>query len=288
MRSWMSKSIVTFLTIMALAYVLAATPGAAAPQARAEQAGGQRGGNPNMIVPGVPKMPNPPGPAPKRDLNGAWIGPLMNARETIPAMTPAGEARFKQNKPQGVVTIAATNDPFVTCDPLGLTRGIISHAFVGKEGVWFVQGPNHMFIMQQYQRVWRDVAMDGRALPAKVDAKGFPDSRFYGYSVGHWDGDDTLVIDTTGVDDRTWLDEDGHPHSTDAHFQERYTRLDQYNVQFVMTVDDPKYYTKPFELLKGTFYWMKAQDFEEAFCVPSDAIAYRDSLATPAGTGDAK
>ncbi len=233
-------------------------------------------------------MPNPPGPAPKRDLNGAWIGPLMGARETIPAMTPAGEARFKQNKPQSVVTIAATNDPFVTCDPLGLTRGIMSRAFLGKEGVWFVQGPNHMFLMQQYQRFWRDVAMDGRALPAKVDAKGFPDSRFYGYSVGRWDGDDTLVIDTTGVDDRTWLDEEGHPHSTDAHFQERYTRLDQYNVQFVMTVDDPKYYTKPFELLKGTFYWMKAQDFGEAFCVPSDAIAYRDSLAVPAGTGDAK
>ena len=66
-----------------------------------------------------------------------------------------------------------------------------------------------MFIMQQYQRVWRDVAMDGRSLPAKVDARGFPDARFYGYSVGHWDGDYTFVIDTTGVDDRTWLDEGG-------------------------------------------------------------------------------
>src|SRR6202521_995051 len=121
MRSWMSKSIVTFLTILALSYALAAIPGAAAPQAPGEQAGGQRRGNPNEIVPGVPKMPNPPGPAPKRDLNGAWIGPLMSARITIPAMTPAGEARFKQNKPQSAVTIAATNDPFANSDPLGLT-----------------------------------------------------------------------------------------------------------------------------------------------------------------------
>lgn len=282
MRSW----IVTFVVILALSCALAPSPRAATPQGQGGQQGGR--GNANEIVAGVPKMPNPPGPAPKRDMNGAWIGPLMSARVVIPGMTPAGEARFKQNKPQSAVTIAATNDPFVTCDPLGLTRGIISHAFVGKEGVWFEQAPNHMFIMQQYQRVWRDVAMDGRSLPAKVDARGFPDSRFYGYSVGHWDGDYTFVIDTTGVDERTWLDEGGHPHSTDAHFQERYTRVDQYNVQFVMTVDDPKFYTKPFELLKGTFYWMKAQDFEEAFCVPSDAIAYRDNLAAPAGTGDAK
>jgi hypothetical protein len=129
-------------------------------------------------------MPNPPGPAPKRDLNGAWIGPLNGVRETIPAMTPAGEARFKMNKSQGQYTLAGTNDPFIVCDPLGLTRGIIAHAYQNRQGVWFEQVPNRMVIMQQYQRFWRDIWMDGRALPAKVDARGFPDARYYGYSVG--------------------------------------------------------------------------------------------------------
>ena len=71
-------------------------------------------------------MPTPPGPAPKRDLNGAWIGPLMSARETTAGDDSAGEARFKQNKPQSAVTIAATNDPFTTCDPLGATRAALS------------------------------------------------------------------------------------------------------------------------------------------------------------------
>ena len=51
-------------------------------------------------------------------------------------------------------------------------------------------------------------------------------------------------------------------------------------------LDDPKFYTKPWVFLKGNYYRMKAQDFEEIFCVPSEAIEYRDTLATPAGNGD--
>ena len=91
------------------------------------------------------------------------------------------------------------------------------------------------------------------------------------------------MIDTTGLDDRTWLDEAAHPHSVDAHLQERYTRVDQYNVQLTVTIDDPKFYTKPWQVLKGNYYWMKDQDFAETFCVPSDAIAYREKLADPSG-----
>jgi hypothetical protein len=52
--------------------------------------------------------------------------------------------------------------------------------------------------------------------------------------------DHTLVIDTTGLDERAWLDEAGHPRSAMAHIQERYTRADQYNLQLTVTVDDPK------------------------------------------------
>lgn len=232
----------------------------------------------------VPKMPNPPGPAPKRDLNGAWVGPLKAVAGEIPPMTPAGQARFKLNKPEREYTLAATNDPFQSCDPLGIPRNILNHPVING-GMWFAQLPSRIVMMYQYQRVWRDIWMDGRELPKKVDARGAPDSRFYGYSVGHWDGDNTLVIDTTGVDDRTWLDDTGHPHSTDMHVQERYTRLDQYNVQLTVTVDDPKFYTKPFEWLKASYYWMVKQDFEETFCVPSESNEYMQSLGRPAGIG---
>jgi hypothetical protein len=234
----------------------------------------------------VPKMPNPPGPAPKHDLNGAWVGPIKPVTNDVPPMTPLGESRFKRNKPEREYTLAATNDPFQSCDPLGFPRNVLNHAVING-GQWFEQVPNRMVMLYQNQRVWRDIWMDGRELPKKVDAKGAPDSRFYGYSVGHWDGDNTLVIDTTGVDDRTWLDDAGHPHSVDMHVQERYTRLDQYNLELTVTIDDPKIYTKPFEWMKTSYYWMAKQDFEETFCVPSEAVDYLNSLAKPAGTGDA-
>ena len=147
----------------------------------------------------------------------------------------------------------------------------------------FEPATDRMVILYGQQRVWRDVWMNGRQLPAKVDARGYPDSRFYGYSVGHWEDDTTFVIDTDGVDSRTWVDEAAHPHSTDAHFQERYKRVDQYNVQLTVTIDDPKFYTKPWTVLKGNFYWMKDQEFAETMCIPSEGLEYRDTLARPSG-----
>jgi hypothetical protein len=50
-----------------------------------------------------------------------------------------------------------------------------------------------------------------------------------------------------------------------------------------VTVDDPTFYTKPFTWMKGNFYWMKAQEFAETLCIPSEALEYRDSIAKPSG-----
>jgi hypothetical protein len=85
------------------------------------------------------------------------------------------------------------------------------------------------------------------------------------------------------VDERPWLDTVGHPRSSMAHIQERYTRVDQYNIQFTVTVDDPKFYTKPWTFMRANLYWMKAQEFAETLCVASEAIEYRDTLAKPSG-----
>ena len=70
-----------------------------------------------------------------------------------------------------------------------------------------------------------------------------------------------------------------------AHIQERYTRRDQYNLQLTVTVDDPKFYTKPWTWMNANFYWMKAQEFAETLCIPSEALEYRDTLAKPSGIG---
>ena len=236
-----------------------------------------------FVKEGVPRMPNPPGPAPKRELTGAWVGPQNLSHDPVPAMTPAGEARFKQNHPKTPTQPWSGNDPFQYCDPLGFPRNLIAQAITFRGGMWFEPVPNRMVILYDQQRVWRDVWMDGRQLPAKVDARGFPEDRYYGYSVGHWDGDYTFVINTTGLDPSTWLDEQAHPHSANAHLEERYTRVDQYNIHLTVTVDDPAYYTQPWKVMIADFYWMKDQDFEENFCVPSQAVAYRDKVSNPSG-----
>ena len=246
-----------------------------------------------FISEGIPKMPNPPGPAPKRDLSGAWVGPgTSNKPDPVPPMTPAGEAIVKQRKAYttasnlGSTTDAdpgASNDPFITCDPLGFPRNVLTYAVTNRGGVLFGSAPKRILIAYEQQRAWREIWMDGRPLPTAVDVKGAPESRYYGYSVGRWVDDYTLVIDTTGLDERPWLDAAGHPRSSMAHFEERYRRIDQYNIQLTVTVNDPKYYSKPWTFMRANLYWMKAQEFPETLCVPSEAIEYRDALAKPSG-----
>jgi hypothetical protein len=280
----MRNSLVVSMVVLSAAVAFLATGEGAAAQR-------QRISGEGFVSEGVPRMPNPPGPAPKRDLSGAWVGPQNNKPDPVPPMTPAGEAQFKLAKAYATASrtdsLGASNDPFITCDPLGFPRDLLAHAVSSRGGMLFGSAPNRMLIAYEQQRVWREIWLDGRALPTAVDKRGAPESRYYGYSVGHWENDNTFVIDTTGLDERPWLDEAGHPRSAMAHIQERYTRPDQYNLQLTVTVDDPKFYTKPWTWMRANFYWMKAQEFAETFCIPSEAIEYRDTLARPSGI-DAK
>jgi hypothetical protein len=268
--------------------VLTLLPAAAQAQGRGGR--GRRGPQPGFVAPGVPEMPNPPGPAPKHDLTGTWVGPVKIVMGPYAPMTPAGEAAFKMNKPikrasDNATHVEPNNDPFAICDPLGFPRDLLNHWLSSRGGIEFVPAAGRMVILFEQQRVWREVWMDGRQNPTKIDAPGAPDSRYYGYSVGHWDGDNVLVIDTVGLDPSTWLDEAGLPHTDQAKLQERWTRLDQYHLEATVTVEDPKFFTKPFQLMKTDYYWKKDQNVEEELCIPSQAIEYRDKLAEPSGFG---
>jgi hypothetical protein len=240
-----------------------------------------------FVAEGIPRMPNPPGPAPARDLTGVWVGPQNNKPDPVPPMTPAGEALFKQRKPYGAAStnadLGASNDPFITCDPLGFPRNLLAHAVSSRGRHMFTSAPGRILIASEQQRVWREIWMDGRALPKAVDVRGASESRYYGYSVGRWQNDTTFVIDTTGLNERPWLDEQGHPRSSSARIQERYTRLDEHNLQLTVTIDDPKFYTKPWTWMRANFYWVRGQEFAETFCISSEGIEYRDSLARPSG-----
>lgn len=73
-----------------------------------------------------------------------------------------------------------------------------------------------------------------------------PDPTFMGHSIGHWQGD-TLVVDTVGLTERTTIDQIGMPHSEDLRVIERYRRIDKNTLQIVVTIDDPKTFTKPWD-----------------------------------------
>jgi len=241
----------------------------------------------DYIREGVPRMPNPPGPAPTRDFSGVWVGPQDRELGEMPPMTPAGEAlfatRFSYRAAASSEGLGVANDPFITCDPLGFPRNLLAHAVSSRGRFIFASAPDRILVTYEQQRVWREIWMDGRALPDAVDVRGAPESRYYGYSVGRWEGDDTLVIDTTGLDERPWLDEVGHPRSSSARIQERYTRVDEHNVQLTVTIDDPTFYTRPWTWMQANFYWVQGQEFQETICIPSEGIAYRDSIARPSG-----
>ena len=218
----------------------------------------------------------PGGPAPVHDLFGAWAGP-RNGTGDPSSFTPAGLARFKLNKPGPFNT--DSNDPYVKCDPWGFPRNLVQES----NGLTFSQMPDRIVISSQYASVGRIVWMDGRELPKNVGGKGGPDPRWYGYSVGHWDGDNTLVVNTNGLIDTTWLDQAGHPHSADMRVEERYTRTSFNVLETTVTIDDPKYYTKPWTLLpKKTYRWIPPNfpaygttgEFDEGFCVPSSMDEY--------------
>ena len=228
------------------------------------------------------------GPAPVHDLSGSWAGPRSGAGVPdskpgdVPSLTLLGEKLFSINKSLQKYNPAGTNDPVVrTCDPLGFPRAdkysIMEMAFATM--------PDRIVVLYPFQQQWREIWMDGRELPKNVGTteKGAPDPRYYGYSVGHWEGDNTLVVETTGLDDRTWLNELGYPHSMDAHVQERFTRADHNDLELTLTVDDPKVYTKSFSLGTEYFRWVPNQLLEERLCIPSEVIEYLKAVGDPAG-----
>jgi hypothetical protein len=101
-----------------------------------------------------------------------------------------------------------------------------------------IQNPGLVIILFEAFATFRQIFTDGRSLP--VD----PNPSWMGYSVGKWEGD-TLVVETAGFNDNTWLDTGGHPHSDALHVTERYHRRDFGHIDLQITINDPKTYTKP-------------------------------------------
>jgi hypothetical protein len=225
----------------------------------------------------------PSGPAPRRDLSGTWDAGFAGVQPTghmAAPFTPLGQQMASANKPGNgtrIVQVTDDNDPLSTMgDPTGFPRIILYEL----RPFQIVQTSNQVLILYMFEKRWRVIWTDGRALPTN------PDPRWYGYSVGRWVDDSTLVVNTVGTDDRTWLDNAGNPHSNNLRVEERYRRVNQRTMELTVTLTDPLVYTKPWlPVDKMQINLMpNGSDLMEMIPSASEAAAYRRVIASRAKT----
>jgi len=171
---------------------------------------------------GVPATP---------DLSGVWmqrdIGDTF-AKEA-PPLQPWAVERTAANLKGG-----SKGDPEEQCFPPGLPR-----IYIHRYPIEILQRPGRTLVVFEYDHFVRQIWTDGRGHPTE----GELDPTWMGHSIGKWDGD-AFVVDTIGFNDKTWLDNAGHPHSDALHLTERMRRADNDTLQIDFTFEDPKAYTK--------------------------------------------
>jgi len=200
----------------------------------------------NLKTPGIPRTadgkPDLSAPVPrtadgKPDLSGIWRAPRNSpyARNIAVDLKPGEILPWAQALYQQHVLDLGADSPRAHCLPdpppyyhlAGMSR--------------VVQTPTLTVIINEgvsNSDVTRTIFTDGRGLPEEMNPT------WLGYSVGHWEAD-TLVVTTAGFNDRTWLDFFGHPHSEALRITERFHRRDFGHMDFEMTLEDPKAFTRP-------------------------------------------
>ena len=196
-----------------------------------------------------------------------------------PPFTAAGRAAFDANKPgYGPRRAMQRNDPLGRCEPLGLVRNLLAEIVAPHATFEMVQTPARIIQIFEYRHDWREIWLDGRALPTG-DAL-YP--KWNGFSVGRFEGDE-LVVDSVGFDARTWLDKLGYPHTENMRVEERYRRVDADTLELVITIIDPEYYTAPWrsDVKRFRANRAKAQRFDEQiYCIPAEEMTYQDLVGT--------
>ena len=200
-------------------------------------------------TPGIPRTPdgkpNLMAPAPhtadgKPDLSGLWTKISPRYGRNIAADLKPGEVQpWAEALVQQREETLGKDYMNVLCVPLGpgYSTGADS---TGAEMVKIVQTPS-LILMLNPDLTYRQIFLDGRKLETS------PNPSWMGYSVGHWDGD-TLVVESFGFNDRTWLDHDGHPHTEALRMTERYRRPNYGNLENEVTLSDPTVYARPWTL----------------------------------------
>ena len=169
------------------------------------------------------------------DLSGIWttttadtadISRDLLSGEEI-SLTPFGAERYKK--------VDMANSPSYHCLPYGPTR-----AMQATNPFQIVQTPALVTIIFEHID-YRLIYTDGTRHPE--DIYDYPE--WMGHSIGKWEGD-TLVVDTIGMREETWLDTNGFEHSDKLHLIERFQKTGPDSFRWTVTVEDPVFYTKPF------------------------------------------
>jgi hypothetical protein len=199
-----------------------------------------------LRTPGIPRTadgsPNLSAPAPRTpegrpDLSGVWQ-PEANPYRFDVIQTLEDEAIFRPSAEAiflGRVRDLRRDDPVTNCLPAGPSEPLSAMYRV-------IQASTVVALLYESGTGrYRQIFMDGRKLPKD------PNPSWLGYSVGRWETD-TLVVESVGFNDRTWLDRAGHPHSEKLRVTERFLRVDFGHMQYQITFDDPDTLTKPLTL----------------------------------------
>ena len=190
---------------------------------------------------------------------------------------PAGKASFDANKPgYGPRRQLERNDPLGRCEPMGLVRNLVAEITEPHPTWQIVQTPDRIIQFFEYRHDWREIWMDGRALPTPDEA--YP--KWNGYSVGHFEGD-ALIVESTGLDERSWIDKFGYPQSEQMRVEERYQRLDADTLELRITITDPLMYTRPWESDIKIFSLNREKASrwdEQIYCVPAEEFTYQELI----------
>jgi hypothetical protein len=188
--------------------------------------------------------------------------------------TPAGRARFEANQPSKgprAAKIEGGNDPLWESNPPGLYRVLVYSRPMELEQV-----PGKIIQLFGFDARYRVIYTDGRPVPDDVPEGPF----WYGYSVGHWDGD-TLVVTTLGLDGRAWMDEWGTPISDDARIEERWKRIAPNKLQLTIAVTDPEIYSRPWTSAPVVFTLKPKAEPHEVIFAPADEKFYQEAVRNP-------
>ena len=195
-------------------------------------------------IPPAPRLPDghpdlgnargswePPGVGDMAGSGGGFAGTAQPEKKIDVPFLPWAKAAYDQRNAS-----VTKDDPEGFCLPPGIPR-----MYATSFPFQIYQLPNRvLFVFEGGAHMWRVVYMDGRkhTPPDKLNPT------YLGEGIGRWEGD-TLVVDVTGLNDRSWLDAAGHPHTEQLHVIERFTRVNELILHYEATIEDPGAYSKP-------------------------------------------